>query len=84
MSRFHEWTNKESGIGNWIKSQGYQLDVRNTKGKSDKYHLVEIRKIINKYSKFEKLKGSYSERILLINFQKFVEWFKTQNWNCYK
>ena len=64
MNRFRKWNNALSGISKFLKKQGIKLHEYNMKG--------EI-KIINQYSTKHNLKGSLSERILLIseNFEQF-------------
>lgn len=83
MSRFHEWTSKESGLIHWIRLQGYQIDVRCQKGRTDMFAAIEIKKIVSKYSKFAKINGSHSERILQIDFRSFCHWFKSKDWPKY-
>jgi len=76
MSRCHEWNSALSGFTNYLLKQGFELDIRNTKGKADRYLWPEMRKIINHYCKIKKIKGSFSERILIMNedFKSFREW----------
>jgi len=66
MSRFKDWNNAVSGIGNFLETQGLTLDIRNTKGKKDMFFGVEIQKIVHKYCNKHKIKGSFSDRVLII------------------
>jgi hypothetical protein len=50
------------------------LDVRNQKGERDKYYGVEIRHMINRFSKRKKLVGSYTERVLIISRKHYPAW----------
>ena len=66
MSRFNEWSNALNGISNIIKKAGHKVNNGNYKIES---------KFINDYSRINNLKGSFSERVLLIsnNFKNFRE-----------
>lgn len=72
MSRFREWTSAEKGLGNFA-SKHIELDFRGA-GKPNKYYGVEIKKLINKFSKAFKIKGSYTERVLLISKYHYKQW----------
>jgi hypothetical protein len=72
MSRFQQWTLAESGLGNYA-SKFIELDFRGA-GKPNKYYGVEIKKLINKFSKINKINGSYSERILQISNKHYQLW----------
>ena len=37
MSRFNDWGRAQSGICQWLGKQGFELDIRNVKGKKDRY-----------------------------------------------
>jgi hypothetical protein len=73
MSRFKEWTSAENGLGDFAR-QHLILDVRNQKGERDKYYGVEIRHMINRFSKRKKLVGSYTERVLIISRKHYPAW----------
>jgi len=63
MSRYKDWTNAWSGIATWLMNFDKKLNAD---------------KEINNYSKALKLKGSFSERCLLIseNFNQFKNYIK--------
>lgn len=73
MSRFREWTSAHIGLGKFA-SQHLILDVRNTKGQPDKYYKVEIKKLIDRFSKVNKINGSFSERVLIISHKMYPQW----------
>lgn len=73
MSRFKEWTSAENGLGTFAEKH-IELDVRNQKGKTNKFYRVEIRKLINRFSKRNKIVGSYSERVLIISRKHYQGW----------
>lgn len=72
MSRFREWTSAEHGLGNFA-SKHIELDFRGA-GKPHKSYGVEIKKLINSFSKANKLRGSYTERVLKISHNLYKEW----------
>lgn len=72
MSRFQEWTSAERGLGGFA-SKYIELDFRGA-GKPNKYYGVEIKKLINKFSNKHKIKGSYTERVLIISRQYYKQW----------
>lgn len=73
MSRFREWNSAQTGLGKFA-SKHIELDVRGQKGKTDKYYGVEIKKLINEFSKVNKLKGSYTDRVLIISDNHYQKW----------
>lgn len=76
MSRCSDWNNALSGIAKWLRMQGFELDIRCTKGKTDRFIWVEMKKIIHGYCNKHRIKGSYSSRVLLINkdFKSFKDY----------
>lgn len=72
MSRFREWNSAETGLGNFA-SKHIELDFRGA-GKPNKYYGVEIKKLINAFSKSIKIKGSYTERVLIISNNHYNDW----------
>jgi hypothetical protein len=72
MSRFNEWTSAELGLGNFA-SKHIELDFRGA-GRPNKYYGVEIKKLINSFSKAEKIRGSYTERVLKISDDFYKKW----------
>jgi len=84
MSRCNEWNSALQGFGWYLVKQGFILDIRGIKGKSDRYYGVELHKIINKYCRVKKIQGSFSTRILKMNedFKSFREWV-TENRQTY-
>ncbi len=72
MSRFQEWTSAERGLGNFA-SKHIELDFRGA-GKPNKYYGVEIKKLINAFSKRVNIKGSYTERVLIISNKHYKQW----------
>lgn len=72
MSRFREWVSAERGLGNFA-SKHIELDYRGP-GRPNKYYGVEIGKLINEFSKKNKLKGSHTERILIISRCHYKAW----------
>lgn len=73
MSRFSEWTSAERGLGNFAKKH-IEIDVRGQKGKADKYYGVEMKKLIFKFAKVNKIKGSYTDCILEISDNHYKQW----------
>ena len=86
MSRFNDWGRAQSGICQWLGKQGFELDIRNVKGKKDRYIGIEIRKIVRKYTRFKKLKCSHSSAVLYTsdNFQDFKEFINNGDYSYYK
>ena len=66
MSRYQKYINALTGISNFIEAQ----NIKRT----------NTDKLVNEYSKLNSLKGSYSDRILLItdNFKPFREFINTK------
>ena len=61
MSRYKKYINALTGTSNFIQTQGIKR--------------TDTDKLVNEYSKLNSLKGSYSDRVLLItdNFKPFRE-----------
>ena len=78
MGRYHEWTSSYSGVIKYLEKNSFVIDVRGVKGKTDMYYGVEIKKIVFKYAKDNKLKGSFSDILIYIsnNFKSFAVWVK--------
>lgn len=72
MSRFKEWTGAENGLGRFAEKH-IELDFRGA-GRPNKYYGVELPKLINEFSKMMKLKGSYTNRVLLISKSNYAKW----------
>lgn len=72
MSRYREWISAENGLGGFAEKH-LELDFRG-KGKPNKFYGVEIKKLINKFSKEQKIKGSYTERLLIISRKFYKQW----------
>ena len=70
MNRCKKWNNAFAGISNFLDKKGFKLNNSNMK--------IEAR-IVNTYCKRHKIKGSFSERILLItdNFESFKQYINT-------
>lgn len=85
MSRYREWTNALDGLARWVIKNGLEIDYRGA-GKPNKYAGVEIRKIVNLYSRHASIKGSFSERILIISaqFNDFKSFIKSREWPEYQ
>jgi len=66
MSRYQKYINSLTGISNFIQAQGIKR--------------TDTDKLVNEYSKLNSLKGSYSDRILMItdNFKPFREFINTK------
>jgi hypothetical protein len=85
MSRFRDWNRSYSGICNYLLSLGLELDIRGQKGRPDRYLGVELGKIVNRYCKELKIRGSFTDRLLLISkdFNSFKDWCKIQDFKEY-
>lgn len=86
MSRFRDWNKAFSRIEQLFSSKGFELDVINKKGIKNRYSGVEIPKIVNKYSREKGLKGSLTDRYLLImeDFKSFRDWVSNNDFDHYK
>jgi hypothetical protein len=72
MSRFQEWTSAERGLGKFASTH-IELDFRGA-GRPNKFYGVELGKLINEFSKINKIKGSYTTRILIISDLYYKQW----------
>lgn len=69
MSRYQEWNHALNGISKTIKYCGFKVNSNNFTIESN---------FVNKYSKLNKLEGSFTERLLLISedFKPFKQFLK--------
>lgn len=69
MSRFHEWTSAWNGMINYMNKVGIRVYKHNT---------IKEGHIFNDYCRKNKIKGSFSERVLLVeedfeSFRKYID-----------